>query len=126
MSDLLSSRVQISKPFTYCGVDFGGPFLIREHKRHNAELVKAYICIFICFAIQTVRIELVADLSSECFMRTLKRFMARRDKVSCVYSDNGTNFVESARGLNELHDFFVKEQIQHKVNEFFIEYRIEW
>lgn len=71
MSDLPSLQVQISRPFTYCGVDFGGPFLIREHKRRNAKLVKAYICIFVCFATKAVHIELVADLSSEFFMGLL-------------------------------------------------------
>ncbi|XP_011884045.1 PREDICTED: uncharacterized protein LOC105571183, partial [Vollenhovia emeryi] len=126
MSDLPKSRVQISRPFTHCGVDFGGPFLIREHKRRNAKLSKAYICIFVCFATKAVHIELVADLSSESFMGALKRFIARRGKVACMHSDNGTNFVGAARELNELHDFFIKEQIQHKINEFFVEHRIEW
>lgn len=64
MGDLPGSRVKISRPFTHCGVDFGGPFLIREHKKRNARLSKAYICIFVCFATKAVHIELVADLTS--------------------------------------------------------------
>lgn len=126
MSDLPSPRVNISRPFTHCGVDFGGPFLIREHKRRNAKLIKAYICIFVCFAIKAVHIELVADLTTESFLGAFKRFIARRGKVSCVYSDNGTNFIGAARELNELYEFFMKEQTQSKLNEFFVEHRIEW
>lgn len=81
MSDLPSSRVTPSHPFTHTGLDFGGPFVIREHKRRNAKLLKIYICIFICCSTKAVHIELVADLSSEAFLGSLKRFMARRDKV---------------------------------------------
>lgn len=106
MSDLPGPRVQMSRPFTHCEVDFRGPFLIREHKRRNARLIKAYICIFVCFATRAIHIELVADLTSESFLAALKRFMARRGKVSCMYSGNDTNFIGAAKELNELHEFF--------------------
>lgn len=59
-------------------------------------------------------------------MGAFKRFIARRGKVSCIYSDNEINFIGAARELNELYEFFVKEQMQHKLNEFFVESRIEW
>lgn len=124
MSDLPSSRVTPSHPFAHCGLDFGGPFFIREHKRRNAKLIKVYICIFICFSTKVIHIELVADLSSEAFLGSLKRFMARRGKVSCLYSDNGTNFVGTARKLNDLHKVFTEEQMQRKINDFFVESKI--
>ncbi|XP_011686447.1 PREDICTED: uncharacterized protein LOC105449144 [Wasmannia auropunctata] len=85
MSDLPRSRVNPSHPFAHTGLDFGGPF--------------------------AVHIELVADLSSEAFLGALKRFIARRGKVSCLYSDNGTNFVGASRELNELHKMFTEEQV---------------
>lgn len=97
-------------------MDFGSLFIIREHKRRNAKLVKAYICIFVCFATKAIYIELVADLTSESFIDTLKRFMARRDKVCYMYSDNRTNFVGASRELNELHELFKKQQIQRKLS----------
>ncbi|XP_018359963.1 PREDICTED: uncharacterized protein LOC108759145 [Trachymyrmex cornetzi] len=126
MSDLPSTRVTPSHPFTHTGLDFGGPFIIREHKRRNARKLKAYICIFVCFSTKAMHIELVADLTSEAFLASLKRFMARRGKVACLYSDNGTNFVGAARELNELHRMFTEEQVQRKLNDFFSETRIQW
>lgn len=68
----------------------------------------------------------MSDLTSEAFLGALKRFMAQRGKVACIYSDNGTNFVGAARELNELHECFLKEQTQNQLNEFFIDSQIEW
>jgi len=103
--------------------------MIREHKTRyprNTRLIKAYICIFICFVTKTVHIKLIVDLTSEALLGILKQLITRKDKIACMYSDNGTNFVGASRELNELYDAFTKEQVQHKLNEFFIESRIEW
>ncbi|XP_018312920.1 uncharacterized protein [Mycetomoellerius zeteki] len=40
--------------------------------------------------------------------------------------DNGTNFVGAARELNELHKMFAEEQVQRKLNDFFVETQIQW
>ncbi|XP_018375252.1 PREDICTED: uncharacterized protein LOC108769021 [Trachymyrmex cornetzi] len=126
MSDLSSARVSLSHPFAHTGLDFGGPFIIREHKRRNAKLIKAYICIFVCFATKAVHIELVADLSSDAFLGALKKFMARRSKVICLYSDNATNFVGAAREISDLHKLFCEEQTKRRLNNFFTEMQIQW
>nr|CAI5857751.1 unnamed protein product [Callosobruchus analis] len=49
MGDLPSSRVTPARPFFNCGVDFAGPFLIKDGTLRSRKLVKAYVCIFICF-----------------------------------------------------------------------------
>ena len=43
-------------------------------------------------------------LSTDSFINALRRFFARRGKVSLFYSDNGTNLVESCRELGEAID----------------------
>lgn len=85
-----------------------------EYKRRNARLVKAYICIFVCFATKAVHIELVADLTSESFLDAFRRFMARRGKVYCMYSDNGTNFVDASKELMNCMSY--SEKNKHSVN----------
>ena len=43
MGDLPPSRVRPSRPFYHTGVDFGGPFYIKESLRRNAKISKAYL-----------------------------------------------------------------------------------
>ncbi|GFW27014.1 integrase catalytic domain-containing protein [Trichonephila clavipes] len=42
-------------------------------------------------------------MSTEAFMQALRRFFARREISSIMYTDNGTNFVGTSRALNTLH-----------------------
>ncbi|XP_063914810.1 uncharacterized protein LOC135131161 [Zophobas morio] len=78
MGNLLRQRVQLTRPFHVSGVDYAGPFLIKEGQTRNAKEVKAYIALFICFSTKPVHLELVGDLTSEGFLAALKRFTSRR------------------------------------------------
>lgn len=69
------------------------PAVLREDKKCNARNHKAYIAIFICFAIKAVHVEVVSDLTTDSFLGAFKRFIARREKSVHKYSDNGTTFV---------------------------------
>ncbi|WP_253302631.1 DUF1759 domain-containing protein [Wolbachia endosymbiont of Psylliodes chrysocephala] len=99
MGNLPVSRVTPSRPFSRCGLDYCGPILIKDSTLRKPKLVKAYICIFVCFAIRAVHIELVRDLSTDSFLNALKRFISRRGKPFEIFSDNGTNFVGARNHL---------------------------
>lgn len=121
MEDLPAHRVQPSRPFAVCGVDYGGPLYIRDGTRRNAKIIKAYMAIFVCFATRAVHLELdVGDLSTEAFLNALKRFTARRGKISHIYSDNATNFTGAAKELQELHSLFEDEQHKNKLRKFLV------
>jgi len=68
MSSLPISRVNISRPFSRCGIDYAEPLLLREGKRRNVRSHKAYVSLFVCFATKAVHLELVSDLMSEAFI----------------------------------------------------------
>lgn len=85
MGSLPAGRVTVSQPFHHCGVDYAGPLMLRESKRRNARLSKAYVLIFVCFATKAIHIELVSDLTSSTFIAVLKRFSARRGKPLHVF-----------------------------------------
>jgi hypothetical protein len=102
MGSLPTPRVRPARPFSNCGVDFAGPFTIRQFKGRGGKTWKCYFAIFVCMATKAVHLESVTELTTEAFIATFKRFSARRGVSRNMYSDNGTNFVGADRELQEL------------------------
>ena len=42
------------------------------------KIVKSYVAVFVCFSSKAIHLELVSDLTTDAFMASLKRFIARR------------------------------------------------
>ncbi|CAK9811776.1 hypothetical protein ANTQUA_LOCUS6957, partial [Anthophora quadrimaculata] len=114
MGDLPAARVTPARPFHTCGVDYAGPMLIKDRIRSKISL-KAYLCIFICFATKAVHLELATDLSTEAFINCLRRFISHRGLCHSIYSDNGTNFIGARNHFKELSSLLTdshhKEQL---------------
>ncbi|XP_062714717.1 uncharacterized protein LOC134291231 [Aedes albopictus] len=85
------------RPFTFVGVDYMGPFLVKIGRSS----VKRWICLFTCLTIRAIHLELVHSLSTASCIMAFRRFVARRGAPSEVFSDNGTNFVGANRQLAE-------------------------
>ncbi|XP_063914797.1 uncharacterized protein LOC135131147 [Zophobas morio] len=75
------------KPFLRVGVDYAGPFSITMAKTRGAKTLKAYLCLFICFATKALHLELVSDLTADAFLAALRPFLARRGRCQHIYSD---------------------------------------
>ncbi|XP_018316614.1 uncharacterized protein [Mycetomoellerius zeteki] len=125
MGDLPSVQVRQTISFSSTGVDFCGPFFIKEKKHRNRVRIKVYVCIFVCMTIKAVHLEVVSDLSSEGFIVALRRFIARRGLPEHIFSDNGTNFV-GANKLKELYVLLNSDEHKNEVNRFASERRITW
>ena len=98
MADLPTERVTPDKPpFTYTGVDYFGPFLV---KRGRSE-VKRYGCVFTCLASRAVHLEVAHSLDTDSFIFALRRFISRRGHPAKMFSDNGTNFKGGHKELKE-------------------------
>lgn len=126
MGELPASRVTESRPFSHCGVDYAGPLFLRETKRRNSKFLKAYVSIFVCFATKAVHIELVSDLTSDAFITALKRFIYRRGKPSCMYSDNGTTFVGAHKQLKECFEFIRNKAVHDDIWNFLRGQEVAW
>ncbi|XP_054717268.1 uncharacterized protein LOC129226664 [Uloborus diversus] len=113
MADLPRARVMPSRVFSKTGLDFAGPFLVKPRSGHGVRTLKVYICIFVCLAVKAVHIEIVGNLSADCFIAALKRFVARRGKPSEVFSDCGSNFVATNKELNRIIARLQKEEPVH-------------
>ncbi|XP_036149076.1 uncharacterized protein LOC118647744 [Monomorium pharaonis] len=126
MGDLPSTRIRKSVPFTYTGVDFCGPFYIKERKHRNRVRVKVYICVFVCLTVKAVHLEVVSDLTTDGFIASLRRFIARRGCPEHIYSDNGTNFTGAQGQLREIYACLNSEIHKNAVDKFALEHKITW
>lgn len=97
MADLPEDRVEQAPPFQFCGVDYFGPYMIREGRRD----LKRYGVLFTCMASRAVHIEIACSLSTDSFINALRRFIAVRGPVRQLRSDQGTNFVGAKRELQD-------------------------
>ncbi|KYN07859.1 hypothetical protein ALC62_01165 [Cyphomyrmex costatus] len=126
MGSLPANRVTESRPFSHCGVDYAGPVVLKEGRRRNARNTKAYISVFVCFSTKAVHLELMSDLTSNAFISALRRFISRRGRPACLYSDNGTVFVGAHNQLKEIQDFLKTQQAQADIGQFLCKQEITW
>lgn len=126
MSDLPPERVNMARCFVKVGVDYGGPYLIKSSNLRKAPLIKAYIAIFVCLVTKAVHIELVTGLTTDLYLMTLKRFIARRGNPSLIYSDNATNFAGAKNQLKELQEFLRQPQHSDVIKDFAAQNQIQF
>lgn len=112
MGNLPVDRTMAMYPFYSTGVDYAGPYLVKNRNGRGSQTTKAYVCLFICFSTKCVHLELVTDLSTKTFLLALKRFIARRGKPVNIISDNGSNFVGAKNELIELGKFLSQNTTQ--------------
>ena len=111
-ADLTTQRLSIKQqPFTYTGVDYFGPIYIKFSRKLEVIMQLHYGVIFTCLTVWAVHIELDPDLTTDAFLLTLRRFIARRGKPKEIWSDNGSRIIGADRELREALD----KLGQHKI-----------
>lgn len=75
------------------------PFLVTSRRARGIKSMKMYVCLFVCFTIKAIHLEVAFSLSTDSFLTALRRFIARRGRCSLLFSDCGTNFVGAHRKL---------------------------
>lgn len=125
MGDLPSYRVTPSPVFSKTGIDFAGPFVLKESGR-KPKFYKAYVCVFVCMSVKAVHLELCTDLRSETFLGALQRFVSRRGLPSDLFSDNGTTFVGADHELANLRKLFEDQMHTARVTDFCSAKGITW
>lgn len=126
MGELPSSRVNPSKPFSNCGIDYAGPIYIKEGTLRRCKLVKTYIAVFVCFSTRAIHIELVSNLTTNSFINALKRFCSRRGKPLQIFSDNGLNFVGANNQFMELYNLVNNKDHQNEIEKYLARDHINW
>ena len=82
-------RVKECPPFAYTGVDFAGPLYV---KTYTGPQQKVWICLYACCVTRAIHLDLVPSLTTSAFLRSLRRFSARRGTPLLMVSDNGKKF----------------------------------
>lgn len=90
MGNLPNTRLSPSRPFSISGVDYAGPFLIKDRKGCNYKTSKAYIALFVFFVTKATHLEFSHD---RVFYDRFIHFMSLRGKGSQIYSDHCTTFI---------------------------------
>ena len=118
MADLPTDRTSCEPPFTYCGVDMFGPFLVKEGRK----VLKRYCALFTCLSSRGVHIEVTASMDTDSFIQALRRFVARRGSVRTIRSDNGGNFVGTDNEMTKAW----REMDQSKISDHLRENNCDW
>ena len=64
--------------FTKIGQDYAGPLFVKDIYSKASNMNKAYIALYTCANSRALHLDLVPELSSEAFLRSLKGFVGRR------------------------------------------------
>ncbi|GBL88878.1 hypothetical protein AVEN_158982-1 [Araneus ventricosus] len=107
---LSEDRLRDSATFETTGIDLAGPLYLRNGS-------KALVVLYTCAVYRAVHLELVTSLTTDKFLLSLCRFIARR-RTSSIYTDNGSNFTGSNQALNKVD--------WHKINDDTSVSRIQW
>ena len=79
MADLPQDRLEPAPPFTNVGVDFFGPYYIKEGRK----ILKRWGALFTCLTSRAIHIEIAHSLSTDSFLNAYRRFIARRGPILC-------------------------------------------
>ena len=92
-------RVHEAPPFTNTGVDYAGPLYVRNSGRSQS---KVWIVLYTCCVTRAIHLDLVSDMSAPTFIRSFKRFSARRGLPAQMLSDNGKSFKAAAKLIKKV------------------------
>ncbi|XP_069965825.1 uncharacterized protein [Bactrocera oleae] len=78
MAALPAERTTLTRPFAATGIDFAGPYDIKNYTGRACLITKSYVCVFVCFATKAIHLEAASDLTIQEFMAAFARFFSRR------------------------------------------------
>ncbi|XP_067941083.1 uncharacterized protein [Watersipora subatra] len=106
MASLPHERSSPSPPFSYCGIDCFGPFMVKDRRTE----LKRYGLMVTCLASRAVHLEVLDDMSTTAFVNGIRNVIAIRGPIRTIWCDQGTNFVGAVQDLTE------KGVIEFKLN----------
>ena len=126
LGQLPPARVEPQYVFLHTGMDYCGPFTVRQGYTRKPVEIKVYLAIFICLATKAVHLEVVSDQKTPAFLAALDRFVARRGLPLHLYSDNGPNYTGAKNQLSSFYRFLSSKSTQDAINGYIFTHHITW
>ena len=125
MGQLPPERVDPDVAFTTTGLDYAGPYLLKEGYVRRPVEIKAWMAVFVCFTCKAVHLELVKDATAASLIACLSRFCCRRGRPSVIWSDNGSTMIGARNELASLYKVLQNQDTQESVNAYLLSQKIE-
>lgn len=126
MGSLPKDRVTPARVFERVGIDYCGPFEIKQSTKRNSIISKGYVAVIVCFASKAVHLEVVSDMTTDTFLAAFKRFVSRRGLPTDVYCDNASTFKGANNQLKELYKLHNNKDFQENINSFMLQKEIKF
>lgn len=89
-----------SRPFQFTGVDFACPLYVKPS--YQKEGPTAWLCLYTCAVTRAVHLDLVPNLNTLTFPRSIKCFTSCRGVPAKMISDNGKTFKSASKSISGL------------------------
>ena len=116
---LQADRTSLDLPIKIIGTDYAGSLLCKSKGKKER---KGYLLLFACSLSRAIHLEVLPNQTSQEFIHTLKRLIARRVRPKLIYSDNAKTFVVASKWIGKINkdelmqEYLIKEEIQWKFN----------
>lgn len=113
MGDLPKERSTPGNAFSRTGVDYAGPFQLKDGVGRGKKTRKGYIAVFVCLASRAIHLETVSDLTTNAFLAAFRRFSSIYGVPSLMTSDNASNFQGAKNELRRAFEKVRKDKEAH-------------
>ena len=126
MGQLPPSRLNPDFVFFHTGLDYAGPYFLKEGYVRRPVKIKAYMAVFVCFYTKAVHLEVVKDATTESLIACLSRFCSRRGLPLTIHSDNGSNLMGAKNELADLYSLLEEKETQNLIQSYLLHQRVNW
>ena len=126
MGQLPPARVEPNFVFYNTGLDYAGPYYLKEGYIRRPVTIKCWMAVFVCFCTKAVHLELVKDASSESLVACLGRFCSRRGLPHTIHSDNGSTMVGAKNELSNLYAVLTAKKTQDSISSYLLSQKVQW
>ena len=126
MGQLPPARVNPDYVFYNTGLDYAGPYLLKEGYIRRPITIKCWMAVFVCFCTKAVHLELVKDATAESLVACLGRFCSRRGLPHTIHSDNGSTMVGAKNELSNLYEVLTAKKTQDSISSYLLSQKVQW